>query len=322
VYAIRMRVDMTWGGRSGGLWDLTDDGRGTLVVDLLASFDSVDANTLQIAGTARACGVQLPPFYSSTLCEAYQPVFPAAMWESSAMPTFAIRGHASCLDPGCIAGIEAQTVLLGIALDNPESPWPEAETMSSLRCAAGTGSRCFPDHDGDSKPGLTVQLERDGDISGASLYCLRSYALRAAPLSSSVAAIFDGIRRTDRIQLGVRMKVGGSVALQGTTCDRGRGTGIAEFVNSRAWSCMVEPGTYNYPIGQPAGANTPCTTTEAQFMDANLPVYDILGVGARPRSELDLSNTAASTGPQMSLVRLGAPNADVNCEDVRSAVQP
>jgi len=320
VYSLRVEVDLAWGGRSGGLWALTDDGRGIQVVHLLASIDSVDPDTLELRGTARPCGVEMPSFYSTTLCEAYQPIFPPAMWEGDATPSFAISGRFQCLEPGCIATIDAQTTLLGIALDNPEAPWPLAGDTPDLECAAGEGVECFPDHDGDGRPGLTVHLATEGTASGGT-GCRGDYDKKGAPLSSRVAAIFDGVRRTDRILLGVRMKIGGSVTL-GEECAAGTGSGIAEFVNSRAWGCYVQQGTYNYPGGQRAGANTACSSAEASFMDANLPIYDILAVGKRPDSDYELRDTSASAGPQVSLVRLGGPGADVSCEAVRGAAHP
>jgi hypothetical protein len=321
VYSLRVKVDLAWGGRSGGLWNLTDDGRGTQLVQLLVHIDSVDPTTLELQGTARACGVEMPTFFSTTLCEAYRPIFPAAMWESDAMPSFPISGRFQCLEPGCIATIDAQTSLLGIELDNPEAPWPLASDTPDIECATGDGVECFPDHDGDGRPGLSVQVVTEGMATGGTGCSRRGYELKAAPLSASIAAIVDGVRRTDRVLLGVRMKVGGSVTL-GEECAAGTGSGIAEFVNSRAWGCYVQAGTYNYPRGQRAGANTPCSSQEAAFMDANLPIYDILAVGERPDSDYELRDTSPSSGPQISLVRLGGPDADVSCEDVRSAAHP
>ncbi len=319
VFALRMRVDMAWGGRSGGLAALTDDGRGSLVMDLLANVDGIDPATHELHGTLKPCGVELPAFYSTTLCEAYQPVFPTAMWESSAMPQFNFTGHTQCLQPGCIESIDAQTVLIGIELSNPEAPWPTAGAQ--LSCPSGSGAQCFPDHDGDGLPGVTVQVATSGVATGGT-GCSNKYANKGAPLSASPAAIIDGVRRTDRISIGVRMKLGGSVKL-GDSCDQGRGSGIAEFVNSRAIGCMVEPGTYNFPFGfQAAGPNQACQASEASFMDANLPLYTILAVGQAPDAKLKLADTSASPGPLVGMVRLGPVGAAASCADVRAASFP
>lgn len=318
-YALEYDVDLTWGGRSGGLWELTDDGRGTQRIGLLVTIEHVDDGTLAITGTMRTCAVELPAFYSTTLCEAYQPVFPNKLWEAAEMPAFEFSGGLQCAQPGCIATIDAQTVLLGISLTNPEAPWPTADQTASLTCPAGKGAQCFPDQDGDGRPGLGVELAKTGSLPSTSSSCTGGYVKKGAPLSSSVAAIFDGVRRTDRMQLGVRMKVGGSITL-GDACANGEGSGIAQFVNSRGWSCLVQQGTANYPWGRPAGASDACTSAEAQFLDANLPLYQILAVGEKPSSTLTLSDKSASKGPQVRLVRLGALDAGATCADVRAAI--
>ncbi|MFI5308598.1 MAG: hypothetical protein ACHQ53_14660, partial [Polyangiales bacterium] len=320
VFGVRMQVDMAWGGRSGGLVGLTDDGRGMLVVHLLATIDSIDPTTRELHGMMQPCGVELPTFYSTTLCEAYQPVFPTALWQSSAMPRFPLSGHMQCLQPGCIESIDAQTVLVGIELQNPEAPWPTSDQTAQLACNSGTGAKCFPDHDGDGLPGVTARITTQGTSTGGT-GCSGKYTDQGAPLSASPAAIIGGVRRTDRVEIGVRMKFGGSATL-GDACNLGHGSGIAEFVNSRGWGCLVEPGTYNFPFYQPAGANDACQAAEASFMDANLPVYNILAVGQAPDTKLKLVDTSKSDGPQMSLVRLGAAGASATCADVRAATYP
>jgi len=321
-YALQMDVDMTWGGRSGGLWELTDDGRGLLRITMLLDIEQVDATTRAITGVGKPCGVELPSFYSSTLCEAYQPVFPTRLWESAAMPQFAITGQVQCSTPGCIATIDAQTYLLGVQLNNPEAPWPTEAQTETITCPAGAGAKCFPDHDADGRAGLTVELAKQGMFPATSTtMCRNGYDKQGAPLSSSAAAIFDGVRRSDRILLGVRMKVGGSVTL-GEECKDSTGSGIAQFVNSRAWGCIAQQGTYNYPFGQRAGANDPCTATEASFMDANLPLYKVLAVGEKPATTLELANTTASKGPMVRLKRIAPLATAVSCADARAAVAP
>lgn len=321
-YALEYSVDMAWGGRSGGLWELTDDGRGRLRITLLLDIEQIDDGTLELRGTTKPCGVELPAFYSSTLCEAYQPVFATRLWESPQMPEFEITGKLQCEQPGCILTISARTVLLGIELTNPEAPWPTADQTETLTCPAGSGQKCFPDHDGDGRAGLTVEIAKGGSrLPSTGNTCRNGYSKEGPPLSSSANAIFDGVRRSDRMQLGVRMKVGGSATL-GEECKKGTGSAIAQFVNSRAWGCLAQQGTANYPFGRPAGANDPCTATEASFMDANLPVYKILAFGEKPPTTLELADQTASKGPQLRLVRLGALDAKVTCADVRAAPLP
>lgn len=320
LYALRFTTDMTWGGRSGGLWDLTDDGRGRLSVDLLVAIHSVDDSTLELSAKALPCNAELPPFYSTTLCETYAPVFPVSIWESGGIPELDLTGRAQCLEPGCATSIDALTVLLGVELENPEAPWPTAQQTLGLECPSGEGAECFLDHDDDDKPGLSIELMTDGMVPSPTDSCGRGYERRGAPLSNSIAAIFDGVRRADRMQIGVRVKFGAAFKLD-DACATATGSGITEFVDSRSPGCMVEPGTANYG-GMPAGPNVACTSAERLFLDTNLPIYTVLDVGEEPDDELELADVSESTGTEVSLVRLGDIGSDVTCEEVRAAAHP
>jgi hypothetical protein len=316
TYGMWISVDAAWGGRSGGLWDLTDDGRGNIEVFLLAKITDVDAKQ-RITSTGRVCGVRLPAFYSTTLCEAYQPNFPIEIWESQKLPPLTFTGRYECAASGCVLSIDPQTYLLGFDANNPEAPWPAAGSLSSLRCPSGQGVACFPDHDSDGKPGVGVTLTTTGTSMNGST-CRGSYMFRGAPLSASVAAIFDGVRRTDRLELGVRTKLGGSTRFA-NNCDKGDGSGVAEYVNSRAAGCLVQSGTFNWPDARPAGDAQACDATESQFLDENLPTYALLAAGQTPNSALKLSNAKASPGPQIKILRLGDVTDAVSCAQVRDA---
>jgi hypothetical protein len=98
-----------------------------------------------------------------------------------------------------------------------------------------------------------------------------------------------------------------------------RGSALAEYVNSRAVGCLVEPGTTNFPSPIVAGKNQLCAADEAAFVDANLPVYDMLSAGTKPPSMLKLLDTSASKGPQTSVVRLSTGDAAISCDNVRMA---
>jgi hypothetical protein len=210
--------------------------------------------------------------------------------------------------------------LLGVELENPEAQWPSAQQTTSLECPSGEGSECFPDHDDDDKPGLSIELLTEGEVPSPTNTCRGGYERRGAPLSNSIAAIFDGVRRADRMQIGVRIKFGTAVTL-GEECATAVGAGITEFVDSRSPGCMVEPGTANYN-GQPAGPNVACAASERLFMDTNLPIYTVLDVGESPNDDLDLADTSSSAGTEVSLVRLADLGSDVTCEQVRAAAHP
>jgi hypothetical protein len=148
--------------------------------------------------------------------------------------------------------------------------------------------------------------------------CQSGYIHTGAPLSSNVAAIFDGVRRTDRMFLGVRLKVGTSLRLA-DDCSGARGSALAEYVNSRAAGCLVEEGTRNFTglNTSAAGPEDPCLAPESAFLDSNLPEYTLLPAGGTPSSRLDLPDRAPSPGPTTSLVRIGAADEAISCERVR-----
>ena len=318
VFGARLEVDVSWGGRSGGLWDLTDDGRAPIVIDLMLTLAEIDGG-LEVKGTARSCGVQLPPFYSTTLCESYKPIFPNEMWESAKLPTFPITGRYQCTNPGCFVTVDAITTLLGIDLDNPEAPWPTPMETSSLTCPAGTGQACFPDHDGDDYSGLTIKMLTTG-MAPAGIGCSGKYTYEGAPLSANPFAIVDGVRRTDRLSLGIRAKLGGSAKIS-ADCNGGAGAAVAQYVQSRAMGCRVQEGTFNFGT-PPAGANVLCSKSEYGFLDENLPIYTVLAVGQAPESMLDVKNKAVSSGARISITRLGDATDAVSCDEVRNAVYP
>lgn len=331
VFGVQSTVDVSWGGRTGGLVGLTDDGRAKIVIDLMVTVSEVDTShpgsqgEIPIMGEVRTCSVHLPPFYSTTLCESYNPLFPDTIWESSKLPKIQLSGSYSCpagtaageIHPGCTLNMDAKTYLLGIDLQNPEQPWPTPDQTATLPCAAGKGQQCFPDSDNDKEPGITIKMQTTGKAPPG-VGCMDSgYAYQAPPLNSSPAAIFGGVKRADRLFLGTRTKLGGSGKIS-DDCMGGKGSGVAQFVESRAWGCYVQPGTADFP-GPAAGPNLYCDASEALFLDQNMPIYIIMAYGQVPDSKLNVVDKSASKGPEFSMVRLGKIGDQVSCADVRNA---
>jgi len=162
-----------------------------------------------------------------------------------------------------------------------------------------------------------VLLPEDGSLPGAQDTCARGYRLRGAPLNANPLAIFDGVPRTDRLHLGVRIRLGGSGRLS-SDCSAAEGQGVADFVQSRAAGCMVQEGTSSL-FQTPAGPNDPCSESQVEFMNENLPVYDLLRVGQRPSWFLSLTDRRSSPGPKYHIVRVGPADQDFTCADVRAA---
>ncbi|MET0384418.1 MAG: hypothetical protein ABW321_00595 [Polyangiales bacterium] len=319
-YGLRLTVDAAWEGHDTGLASLTDDGRGPIQIYVLANVEGVDPATGQLSMSGRVCGVTLPPFYSTTLCESYQPIFPDAIWESQQLPRPVLEGRYECGTQGCVMSLSPTTVLFGIRLTNPEALWPSAADTRGLRCPDQPDEDCFPDDDADGLAGLSVLLPTEGVAAMSSDSCLMGYNINAAPLSASVGAIFGGVRRTNRLSVGIRARMGASVRFD-TACRTATGSGIAQYVNSRATSCLLEPGSFDVVARNrpPAGLNERCSMAEATFIDESMPEYRPLGVGESPAESLTGRDDSPSPGPTVSVVRFDGPPADIACQQVRDA---
>ena len=318
-YAIRVDIDVTWGGRAGVLAELTDDGRGFIHAYLLAKLEHLEPGEAEFMASTRVCGAVFPAFESTTLCESYQAVFPTELWESPQLPQLTLPGRYECNDLGCVLSLEPYTYLLGIELFNPDGAWPTADQTATFRCRSGRGAECFPDPDGDGRPGVQVTMQKGGTVPATNGACGGEFQRRAVPLAESIATLLDGARRADRVQMGVRIRLGGSARMS-ETCDRGAGSALADYVNARVQGCLIEPGTFNVPnFWTAAGPNEACTPEEARFVDLNIPDYTLLAAGAVPASSLRLSNTAPSLGPEVRVIRLGPASENFECDAVRAA---
>jgi hypothetical protein len=320
VFGGRITVDTYWGGRSLPgleLVAMVDPGRAPIVLHILYTIDTVESDGT-IHATAKTCNIELPPFYSSLVCESYLPEFPLQAWDSSANPTFDITGRVSCTNPGCAIHTDTIPAQVGIELNDPSGTWPTASETESVLCSQGTGIACFPDHDGDGYEGVTAVLRTEGDARTDCKTPTAAYSYRAAPLSTDWRIISeDPVPRTDRIHLGTRAMVGGDPII-GNDCNA-RGLAVAEGFESRAISCFLQPGmpTGN---GDVAGENTPCRSDQREFIDSNLPLYRCMKAGDVPNPDLtSIEDQSPSNGPQISLIRLGDLGANITCDDVRNA---
>jgi hypothetical protein len=104
-------------------------------------------------------------------------------------------------------------------------------------------------------------------------------------------------------------------------CSRGSGPAFAEYFETRAFGCGIEPGTADWP-GLPAGPDEPCDEAQRLFMDQNLPLYFALQPGEVPPAEFLVPDMTPSPGPRAAFVRLGEPGGDYSCEQGRTAPYP
>jgi hypothetical protein len=321
TYALRIVIDAAWGGSEGFFSELTEAGRDKIQIDALLDVTAMAADG-KLDLTGRVCGVAVPTLHSPRLCEAYQPSFANTLWDSNQVPAVPLVGRYECAAGGCVLSIDPATYLLGVELANPEATWPTVDQTQTLRCASGNGVQCFPDQDHDGYAGVQVNLATTGMTpANANTACPDGYQLRGLPLSENFAAIANGVRRADRLALGTRIRIGGSSRFA-MDCNQGTGSAETEYVNSRAAGCLVQQGTFDIAArgaDVALGPNTPCAVNEAHSADSALPTYTVLSPGATPDPDLKISDTTASPGPVVRMLRMGPASAAISCDQVRAA---
>lgn len=323
IYAIKLEADVWWKDNGAGLLglQLVDPGRGKIVVHLMGRLTDVCEDGSSGVGEIKGCGTTLPPFRSDANCDSFQIQFPDALWDAPTMPKFITKGSTTGFNPGDVLTLDQATGLLGIAMADTEGPWPTYMETAAYACPLGTGEQCFPDHDGDGKPGITVKMGRIGETDVEAGGCSGfdpplPFVFRGAPLDGGPLALVDEAPRAETIYIGLRVRMGGAGAI-GSDCASGWGESTAKYMNSRVWDCEVSDGTN-------------CADTAANFVDSVAPVYNILDKGAAPPADVLLPATQGggpldqtpSRGALSALVRLGDLDQSFSCADVRNAAFP
>jgi hypothetical protein len=314
VFAIKTVVDVWW--QDDAVPPLVDPGRDVITVYLMGRLDGVCADG-KGEGIMKGCGTELPPFKSDANCDVFQIQFPDALWDSDKMPTFKTGGMTTGFEPGGMLNILTTTALIGIELMDPEATWPTPQQTGTLACKAGMGDKCYPDHDGDGKPGISITMGKIGQTysMGNCGGFMLDFVYRGAPLDALNALADDSVR-ADKLQIGIRTKLagGGEIAAD---CKSGVGDSTADFLDSRVFDCTKTDGM-------------PCELAEAGFVDEQAPTYNILKKGMAPPTTVEKPATQGggpldqtpSKGPRSSLVRLGDLSGNFTCADVRGAAFP
>jgi hypothetical protein len=345
VYALKTEVDVWW--PSIGDPPVMDPGRGKITIWLKGELSGVCEDGTAGVGKMSACGADVPPFVSDVTCNAYKLVFPDSLWDSPMMPTFDTTGSTNGFTPGSVLDIAKATGLVGIIIDNKDTaPWPTAAQTADITCTVDgmpkMGEACFPDHDGDGNPGVTVDMKVGGNFreNGCGFDLTgeypngRPFSFRGAPPSTLDGGLAGGGekggRRASKFFIGLRNTLGGGGAI-GADCASGMGPATADRIESRVWDCMLDPNNDNDADPATGGAALePCMPAEAEFVDTNSPVYNVLAKDATPPASVDIPQTqkdnglmfdrSASMGPQGFVKRLGNPGQNFTCADVRAAL--
>jgi hypothetical protein len=190
------------------------------------------------------------------------------------------------------------------------------------------GAQCFPDQDGDQKPGVTVHFAKTGTFTPTTTPKVSPYKCNdfpggdtwtmSEPPLSVIAVIPTPDQRISDAYVGMKLSAGGSGKI-GADCNSGVGDAVAgDTIPARVIDCTK-------------GDGNPCAPADATFIDTNTPLYHVLKKGEVPPAEWKHPNDAnkdalldrsPSVGPRSSVVRLGDLGTMKSCADVRGAAFP
>ena len=313
VFAIKTVIDVWW--QDDITPPLIDSGRGPITVYLRGELTGVCEDGSGGIGTIKGCGTELPAFRSDANCEAYQIEIPDEIWDQPSMPSFMTTGMSSGFNPGDILTLNTASGLVGIDLESDTATWPTSAETGTFSCGGGkTGAQCFPDDDGDGKPGITIRIGKIGQRFGTDT-CTNTepYMFYGAPLDV-LSALDHGSTRANTLQIGLRTRLGGQ-GMIGSDCASGVGDATAENLDSRVLDCATTD-------------NQPCDAAQATFVDDQAPTYNILAKGAKPPSDVVDMKTgepidqSMSPGTRSAIVRLGDLGETFDCAAVRGANYP
>lgn len=315
VYAMKVDVDVYWQDENNSP-TLYDPGRGKISVFLKGELTDVCEDGSGGTSVVQTCGDVIPPLLVDANCKIIQIVFPDAMWDQPGMPKIMTTGAVTGFSPQDVLTFAKAAGIYGIDLSSPTASWPTYMQTAGYTCRDGKkGKDCFPDHDGDGNPGITVTLKTEGALPATPYACLAPWEYSAAPVDV-LQAVVDPLGGASETYIGLRASLGGGGKLT-SDCKSGSGPSDVDAFESRLYDCKLKSGTK-------------CSVAEAEFVDKNLPNFHILKVGEKPpagwvhpRPDADAKlDRSPSTGPIGSVVRLGAPGANVSCEMVRKATFP
>lgn len=336
VFAIKTVIDVWW--QDDVTPPLVDPGRNFITVYLKGTLTDVCADGSDGCGEMMGCGTILPPFTSWANCNAYAITIPDAIWDQPTMPKFYTHGNVNMFEPGGLLTIAKATGLVGFNMENADdAAWPTSiDAVTCMGMTAGDPTSCFPDHDGDGRPGISIIMGKVGENfrdTGCFLTDLGGNGpvkYQGAPLDGLLGALCDPMtdttcKRATDLSIGLRTRLGGGGLID--TCAagtaQGKGASDADYLDSRVAGCKLNDGTE-------------CTIDNVKFVDSSAPFYNILDMGAAPPStvmssscdcpggcagEACVLDQTPSAGSRSAVIRLGDAGQPFDCATVRNAVE-
>jgi hypothetical protein len=302
-YALRVELDVYTQTDASVVAAENDPGRGTATLLLRADIDEAQAVEL------RLCGLDLPASYAYASSKVTQFWLPDEVWDRPSMPRWKSRLHTSRES----SQLElALPLLLGVSLSEPGAAWPSYEQTLELDCGDGQrGKACFPDHDGDGQPGVSLHARAEGEPSDAPYPACGEWH-HAAPSSDSAAWLSHAASEPERSFVGLRTAL--QLFLRPSDAS-GEGTGNAKAADivTRVLDCQL-------------AGDEPCSERQAMVVDARSPIFHVLAEGETPpesfrdsRAFIDEAlDRSASRGGQLAFTRLPDSSA-ATCAPVRAS---
>jgi hypothetical protein len=304
-YALAYDLDVVYQDEAGDDSPAYDPGRGRLRMLFKAALRGTCQDEPTALTSLQLCGLTLPPLTSAAEGGWQALTVPAEAWDQPTQPEFETRVHAAdTMD------VDPTRIFLGIEPQAQGDDWPTFLDTTSFDCGPERqGSACFPDHDGDGQPGISVELPQAPEASTGEdcgswqLTGLRTEGVPFAPHP-----------RASRLYLGLRTALKGQFAFD-ETCEAGAGAADAEDVALRVLDCELTSGSR-------------CNALQATYVDQHAPTFHVLHAGQEPVERMQArANTALapidlrpSQGGLLTAKRLGPVEGSVSCQDVRSAM--
>jgi hypothetical protein len=206
------------------------------------NYFSYDGSSLSIDSVP--CGGTSPDLCSSLFEEAYAQDPDNSIWQSPTMPVVSQTVALPDADPGEPFVTPLTATLLGISVSDPLGEWPAAWNSPGVS---------FPDHDGDTNPGVTSYVK----TTGTSPSCGYEYHGLPNVVSGSAGTPEDEMDIV-RVYLGSRSlgyfdgELSGCERITGVVAGPNNGMPL---VNGRVRGCYTE-------------TNRECTQEEFEFFDS------------------------------------------------------
>jgi hypothetical protein len=310
VYGVQVDFDAYWMDALNETSPAFDPGRGTFRLILVAEVSDVCRDGSGGPGVIRVCGMRFPTLYADANGGVIQMRVNDPFWDrlnGDRMPTmFRATGFA----PGDSLSFDAVAPTFGIELPQDDAAWPSYRQTPFLECGSAAETACFPDQDGDGYPGITVDMQLEGEPPQAAYPHCGGW--RYTPAPTGFGPLFVGTG-ADRLYLGMRTQLRGSFGL-GSDCAGDVGTAEASDIMLRVMDCRLTNGSA-------------CSPAQATIVDQHAPVFHVLKAGQtpppswrHPRADADAAlDRSASSGPRIASLRLGAAGEAVSCPDARAA---